>query len=114
MSMQFQKYPGRPRAVGGVLKKYLKRRGIDRMLRFRKLYGFWRKAVGDNMAAQTRIVALRRNVLTVEVSSSPLLSELAGYRKHELLDALQSVLAAAGRKQHIDDLNFKLGKFSAE
>ena len=81
------------------------------MMRYPKMHDFWREAVGEEIAEKTRVVALRGNVLTIEVASSPLLSELSGYRKAELLDALRSTLADAGRKQRIEKLSFKLGKF---
>ena len=105
------RYKKNAQKVGDLLKKYLKQRGIEKLLRFRKIYEFWSEAVGEELAAQTRVVALRRNVLTIEVASSPLLAELAGYRKQELLEALRKCLAEAKRKQYIDDLIFKLGRF---
>jgi predicted nucleic acid-binding Zn ribbon protein len=107
----YRRYRKNALQIGELLKKYLKHHGIDKLLRFQKIYEFWSKAVGEELAKQTRVVALRRNVLTIEVASSPLLAELAGYRKHELLESLRRCLAEAKRKQYIDDLVFKLGRF---
>jgi len=106
-----RRYRKNAKKIGDLLKRYLKRHGIERLLRFRGIYEFWCKAVGEELARQTRVVALRKNVLTIEVDSSPLLAELAGYRKQELLEALRRCLLEANRKQYIDDLIFKLGRF---
>ena len=44
-----------------------------------KVYNAWREATGPDLCRRARAVAFRGGELTVEVESSPLLSELKGF-----------------------------------
>jgi hypothetical protein len=80
-------------------------RGFGRQKGRRELEAAWVAAVGDSLAGQTRVAGLRRGVLRVSVAHSALLEELAGYRRAELLRAVQATGAALGVK----DLRFQVG-----
>jgi hypothetical protein len=67
-----------------------------------ELESAWRKVAGEGVAAQTRVVGLRKGHLWVEVASAPLRSELAGFRKLELLEGLRQHYT----RRHIADLRF--------
>jgi len=67
-----------------------------------ELESAWRQAAGDGVAAQTRVVGLRKGHLWVEVASAPLRAELAGFRKWELLRGLRQRYT----RRHIADLRF--------
>ncbi len=62
----------------------------------------WREAAGEGLAAQTRLVGLRREQLWVEVTSAPLRAELEGFRKAELLAGLRERYT----RRHISDIRF--------
>ncbi len=47
----------------------------------------WKQAAAGTVATSTRVVDIRRGVLHVAVSNSPLLSELAAFHKPALLAA---------------------------
>jgi predicted nucleic acid-binding Zn ribbon protein len=63
----------------------------------------WVAAAGEETAAHSWPRNVRRGVLTVEVDSSALLAELAGYRRAALLGALAGGLG-------IRDLRFVLAE----
>jgi hypothetical protein len=49
----------------------------------------WRRAVGDEIASLSRPGRFRGGVLTVEVDSAPLASELEQFAREHLLEALE-------------------------
>jgi predicted nucleic acid-binding Zn ribbon protein len=64
----------------------------------------WAEVAGEEVAAHSWPRALRRGVLTVEVDSSALRAELAGYRRPGILQ----LLAAGPRPLSVRDLRFVL------
>ena len=70
--------------------------GLDRELgsagQIEKLQNMWATVVGPEIANLSRVTRYRGGVLTVRVSSSPLLSELRGFAR----DKLQEELNEAG------------------
>ena len=81
-----------PSALGDLLKKLLKQYrpavADDPAARLAELNGIWRGVVGDALGEQTRVAKYLGGVMTVEVSSAPLLAELSGFAKQELMDGL--------------------------
>lgn len=53
-----------------------------------ELQSVWARVAGAAVAAQTRAVAIRGGVLHVAVNSAPLLADLAGFHRAELLGRL--------------------------
>ena len=66
----------------------------------------WEKEAGAEAAAHSWPRSVRKGVLSVEVDSSALLSELAGYRKAELLRGLNAGDDALG----VRDIRFVLSE----
>jgi predicted nucleic acid-binding Zn ribbon protein len=66
----------------------------------------WTEVAGEEAATHSWPRSVRRGVLTVEVESSALLAELAGYRKAEILRGLTAGEDALG----VRDLKFRLAE----
>ncbi len=98
---------GGERAIGEVIAEFLNVSGLRRRMRQGFLVEAWEAAVGADIARQARICDFRRNQLRVEVSSSSLLQELAGFRKAALLEALNGALDGV----YVRDIRFQLAKF---
>jgi predicted nucleic acid-binding Zn ribbon protein len=93
-----------PAALGSVLSKLFAMRGFGRVQADRQLQQAWEQVAGRELAKQTRLCGLKNGVLQVHVSSSPLLSELAAFRKTELLDRIKNEFS----QLRIRDLKFRL------
>ena len=74
--------------LGDALARTLSKKGLDQELRIRTLNEKWRRAVGTEIAAQTRVIAFRRGVFEVEVASSALLQELASVYREDIMQSL--------------------------
>jgi predicted nucleic acid-binding Zn ribbon protein len=77
-------------------------RGYNRPQGDAELRALWNEIAGEPIASSTRVMGLRNGVLTIGVTSSPLLSELAAFHHERLLQAVQ-----ARHGQRIKDLKFK-------
>jgi hypothetical protein len=93
-----------PAALGAVLSKLFAMRGFGRVQADRQLQQVWEQVAGLEVASQTRICGLKNGVLQVNVSNSPLLSELASFRKRELLDRIKNEFV----QLRVRDLKFRL------
>ncbi len=94
-----------PRALSEILGELFTVRGYGRLRALSELEDVWNTAVGEPLCHQTRIGEVRRGVLSVTVSHSTLLEELAAFRKRELLQALR--VGAPGTTIH--DIRFRIG-----
>ena len=74
-----------PDQLGDVLSHLFALRGYGRVQADRQLHEAWRNVAGTPLDQQTRVLGLKRGVLQIGVSNSALLSELASFRKAELL-----------------------------
>jgi predicted nucleic acid-binding Zn ribbon protein len=93
-----------PRALSEILGELFTVRGYGRFQARHELETAWNAAVGEPQCRQTQLGEVRRGVLTVTVSHSALLEELAAFRKPELLAALRS--NAPGTTIH--DIRFRV------
>jgi hypothetical protein len=95
--------PG-PRPLSAALSELVSLRGLARTGGPAELASVWKETAGDTIAQKTRVLGMKRGVLQIAVSNSPLLSELASFHKESLLRTLQ--------QQHGDlkirDLKFRL------
>lgn len=98
---------GAPERVDAILSRVLRDPAIRRVPRASSMSELWARAAGPQVAAESRPDTLRRGVLTVEVRSASLLSELSGFRVQELL---AKVVEADGSGR-ITGLRFRLGVF---
>lgn len=81
-----------PEPLGEILGRLFTARGWGRHQERARLDRAWAKAAGADAAGKTRVVALRRGVLEIEVAGAVLLQELAGFHKRRLLDAVRREL----------------------
>lgn len=93
-----------PELLSDVLGKLFVSRGWGRKTERGRLEDAWAEAVGPEVG-QTRVLALKRGVLEVEVKSSILMQEMAQFRKRSLLTSLRAALAG----QTITDIKFRAG-----
>jgi len=94
-----------PESLGDVLGRLLAARGWGRSSERGRLEQAWAEAVGPEQQAQTRVLAIRRGVLEVEVRSSVLQQELAQFHKRKLLKSLRESLP----QLTVTDLKFRSG-----
>ncbi|MEZ6046244.1 MAG: DUF721 domain-containing protein [Planctomycetaceae bacterium] len=80
--------PG-PQPLSKVLSDLFALKGYARVQGNEQLHQYWKKVAGSQLAAQTRVLGIKRGVLQVGVTNAPLLSELAAFRKTQLLKQLQ-------------------------
>ncbi len=77
-----------PERLSQAVSDLIALRGWAQVQGHARLNEAWKAAAGASVAAATRVLGIRRNVLQVAVGNSPLLSELAAYQKPSLLAAL--------------------------
>jgi hypothetical protein len=99
-----------PRPLSDVLGDLFTVRGYSRLGARQELENAWNMAVGEPYCWQTRLGEVRRGVLKVTVAHSPLLEELAAFRKPALLAALRSGAPATT----IHDIEFRVGAVALE
>lgn len=99
---------GQPQPLAKALSELIALRGFARVRGDAQLTSVWSEVAGETIAAQTKVIGIKRGVLQVSVSNSPLLGELVSFHKTSLLKAL--------KKQHADlkirDLKFRLKAIS--
>ncbi len=93
-----------PEPIAEVLSRLFTQRGWGRPQQQRCLEDAWRQAAGEEIAARTQVVSLKRGVLEIQVADGILVQELAGFRKRQLLTAMQMKVEAG----KIKDLRFRL------
>lgn len=93
-----------PQRLSLALNELIALRGYARARGDAQLQAAWRDAAGQTIARQTRAVAIRRGVLHISVAHAPLLSELAGFYRQELLGKLNELHPHL----NVRDLKFKL------
>jgi hypothetical protein len=93
-----------PETLGKALAEWVALRGPVRPRGDAQLAGIWRAVVGPRIAAATKVLGVKRGVLQVGVTNSPLLSELVSFHKESLLAALARDHAHLA----IRDLKFRL------
>jgi hypothetical protein len=97
-----------PELIGEILSRLFTARGWGRRqgrLRLEQAWAEAAAAAGPDAAQHTRVGALRRGVLEVEVTNAVMLQELAHYHKRRLLEQLRGRLP----ELTITDLRFRLG-----
>src|SRR5947209_16619436 len=101
---RYRPEPG-PENLGEILSRLFTARGWGRRQGRLHLEKAWAEVAGAEFAAQTRVSALRRGVLEVEVGNAILLQELNGFHKRRLLAQLRRRLPDTP----LTDLRFRAG-----
>ncbi len=91
-----------PQPLSVALAELIALRGFARVGSDDELRSAWKRVAGEELATQTRPLQLTRGVLTIAVSSAPLLNELVSFSSADLLARL---------KQQVPHLNLKSLKF---
>ncbi len=99
-----------PERLGEILGRLFVSRGWGRRQGRLHLEQAWAEAVGTQQSRYTRVVAIRRGVLEVEVANSVLLQELAHFHKRKLLEQLRRRLPGTTLK----DLRFRAGSWTPD
>jgi predicted nucleic acid-binding Zn ribbon protein len=96
--------PG-PENLADVLAKLFTARGWGRKGERARLEQAWETAAGPQIAGQTRVLILKRQILEIEVRTAVLMQELAQFGKRPLLAAVREQLPGVT----IKDLKFRPG-----
>jgi len=99
----FQKDWSQP--VGEIVRRVLARRGLNNLTHRQQVWDAWERILGAD-ASHTHLEGLKNQVATFTVDSSALLSELAGFRKYEILEAFHREV----RTFFVRDLRLRLEK----
>src|SRR6476620_10609967 len=78
-----------PENIGDILGRLFTSRGWGRKNDRLRLESAWAAAAGPEMVPETRVLAVRRGVLEVEVRSAVMLQELTQFHKRGLLGKLR-------------------------
>lgn len=81
-----------PEPLAEVLSRLFTARGWGRRSERQRLEEAWASAAGPEIAERTRVLALKRGYLEVEVRGSVLMQELASFHKRRLLETLRMLL----------------------
>ena len=98
-----------PKPLGDVLGSLFAAKGFARLRAASELEAAWIEAVGDDVAARTRVGGVRHGVLSITVAHPTLLEDLSAFRKPELLAALRRGLPDLP----LHDLRFRVGTIDA-
>lgn len=94
-----------PENLSDILAKLFTARGWGRKSERVRLETAWAETVGPVMQADTRVTAMRRGVIEVEVKNGVLLQELAQFHKRRLLTDLRTRLPGTA----VTDIKFRVG-----
>jgi len=78
-----------PQPLSRALAELIALRGFARVRADDELQSAWKRVAGDELAGQTRALQVARGVLSIAVTSAPLLNELVSFRSAELLQQMQ-------------------------
>ncbi len=96
---------GGPENLAEVLSRLFTARGWGRKSERVALEGAWAAVAGADVARETRVNALRRGVLEVEVRTGVLMQELSQFGKRTLLTGLRQALPGVA----LTDIKFRVG-----
>lgn len=94
-----------PEKIADILGRLFTSRGWGRKNDRLRLEGAWAEAAGPEVVAATRVLAIRRGVLEVEVKGAVLLQELAQFHKRGLLTRLRTAMPGVT----LTDIKFRAG-----
>ncbi|QEL14523.1 DUF721 domain-containing protein [Limnoglobus roseus] len=94
-----------PENLSDILAKLFTARGWGRKTERVRLETAWAETVGPERQADTRVMAMRRGVIEVEVKNGVLLQELAQFHKRRLLTDLRKKLPGTA----VTDIKFRVG-----
>ncbi len=96
----------RPEHIKDILNSYLRSGGLRGKGGTREISALWPEVVGPDIAAHTRVTAIRRGVLSVAVDSAAHFYELSTFLADEIKDKLNE--RASGN--FVSKVNFHLDR----
>jgi predicted nucleic acid-binding Zn ribbon protein len=97
----------KPEDIGDILRQVIKTIDTKTHGAREEIVDAWHKAVEPGAASHTRPVAIKKDVLTIEVDSSAWLYVLS-LKKKNILEAMKKNLDNA----KIEDIKFRIGEIS--
>lgn len=94
-----------PENLSDVLGRLFAARGWGRQSGRAKLEAVWAAVIGPEFGPDTRVLAIRRGVLEIEVRTGILLQELSQFHKRRLLGAVRERMPGIT----LSDLKFRSG-----
>jgi hypothetical protein len=95
----------RAKAIGDIVRQVITRRGWNKLGPQEQVWDVWERLLGSE-APHTRLEGMRKDVAWFVVDSSALLSELANFRKQEILEVLHREV----RSVFVRDIKLRLEK----
>jgi len=100
-----RKKGAKPENIGGVINQVIKKLDAKTHGQREDVVEAWQDAIEPDAASHTKPVAIRKNVLTIEVDSSTWLYFLS-LKKKNILTAMQKTVG----KDKIEDIRFRMGE----
>ena len=75
-----------PQPLSRAVSELIAMKGLARVRGSDHLHSAWKEIAGERIAGMTKVQGIRNGVLTVGVSNSGMLNELAGFHKQSLLE----------------------------
>ena len=88
--------------VGVVIKKFLKKTGLEKGVKEQETLVLWNKTVGSKISKNTKPISIKKGVLEVKVSTATWKQELQ-FQKIEIIKKLNKKL----NKNIIKEIKFK-------
>ncbi len=102
-----RKKGSKPEEIGGVINQVIKKLDAKTHGQREDVVKAWQDAIDEAAATHTKPVAIKKNILTIEVDSSAWLYVLS-LKKKSILAAMQK---SAG-KEKVEDIRFRMGEIS--
>lgn len=96
-----------PEAVGVHIKKHLPTKFVALSHDYEEITRLWRLAVGDAIAAESKLHSFKQGVVTMEISSSTLLQEIRQFHQEAILADLRDIWTL---RQPLLAMKYKIGK----
>jgi predicted nucleic acid-binding Zn ribbon protein len=102
-----RKKRNRPEDIGDIISQVIKKLDTKTHGQREEVVQAWQRAIAPEALSHTRPVAIKKNILTVEVDSSTWLYMLT-LKKKSILEAMKQALA----KGKIEDIRFRIGEIT--
>ena len=105
--MMTKKKEKKPEDIGHIISQVIKKLDTKTHGSVEEVVQAWKNAIEEKAISHTKPVAIKKNVLTIEVDSSTWLYFLS-LKKKSILKSMEKVLG----KGKIEDIRFRIGEIS--
>jgi len=102
-----RKKGSKPEDIGGVINQLIKKLDAKTHGQREDVVRAWQDAIEKDAASHTKPVAIKKNILTIEVDSSTWLYVL-NLKKKNILASMQKSVG----KDKVEDIRFRIGEIS--